>query len=423
MPRGRAAAFMIFVVVIFIHFRIAAIGGYEVTLGQVAALAFVLLTVRSFDHRIMALALCAATFLVGVTALFAPQTSGTDFFRTFGLLVASVTVIGLIFGGRWRSEILLSTTMSRAVLVALLVVAVLSVLQVVSGSVGYAGFFNPFGANQYFHEYNPNLGFTAVPRAHGFYLEPSYNAFMICTMGTFLLVKGYHRVISVTAVVVGLVCTQSVIGFIAIAALTLVALVKARPAVAIMLVAIGGGVAAVTASYVSGRLSTIGTDGTSANYRLLAPIPALLDTLSQAPLGRPLGSIESVLALYDLNMAGVPATSLDNGYYVFIFYFGWIGVALLASLLIWALASFRGRSSYPGATWMPPVWIFMSLAFSGAVLAPEFVFLVGLTYVLSRAVRKDMSLDSQIVDNHRNIQRRSRLNSDTGLSSRVGLIR
>ena len=85
-------------------------------------------------------------------------------------------------------------------------------------------------------------------------------------------------------------------------------------------------------------------------------------------------------------MAGVQATSLDNGFYVVVFYFGWLGILLLLTLLYSVLKISRssGLGSY---NWIAPIWLFSSLFFSGGIVAPEFgimSFLVIASFRLNR---------------------------------------
>ena len=67
--------------------------------------------------------------------------------------------------------------------------------------------------------------------------------------------------------------------------------------------------------YLQDRLGSTAVTGSSANFRLVAPLTVISDTLSNAPLGNFLGSSKEVMATYQLLNGASAGASLDNGVY------------------------------------------------------------------------------------------------------------
>jgi putative colanic acid polymerase len=140
-------------------------------------------------------------------------------------------------------------------------------------------------------------------------------------------------------------------------------------------------------SYLANRLNSTYTVGSSANYRLIAPQEILQDVLSKDLLGRPLGSIQETVGSYGSLNGIETGTSLDNGFYVIIYYMGWVGVCVLLALaLLTVRGAFRPQGHFRSIAlvWLIPPWLLGSLLFSGGIVLPEFV----ITTVLLLAVYK-----------------------------------
>ncbi|MDZ8170738.1 putative colanic acid polymerase WcaD [Microbacterium xanthum] len=310
-----------------------------------------------------------------MNALFSGQDVGAgDFFGTFLLVVATVLLFALasqpprITASQWQS-------VAKGLRFSVYVIAVLSVLQVIAGAAGSESFFNPWGDRQYLYRYQPLLQFNAVPRAHGFFLEPSFCAFVVGTVFFTLVVLRAVNWLVVVSVAATLAATRSATALALMLILLLVAAIMVRRArlfslIAVVFLVLGVG------EELHRRFTSIGDVSSSGNYRLLAPLPVLEDVLIHRPLGAPMGSVEETLSRYDLLNGAAVGTSLDNGFYLLIFYFGVVGIGfILALCLLAAIVFVRLRRLGLTLGALVPFWMLGSLAFSGGIFLPEYVLL------------------------------------------------
>lgn len=382
--RMRISVNLAVITILFQHFQILEVGGYPVTLGFLAGVGLVCALARTIPFVPVTLTAAIFMALTGITALMNVSVPSEGYFGTMALFLVTILILGFAFGD-FRSEIVGSASFANAILACLAILVALAAGQVALGTLGSDVLFNVFGEHQYLRQYDPQLGMVQFPRAHALYLEPSYAAFVIGTLGVALINFNRHRMLAVALAVTGMVACQSTIGLLLVVTIFVLIAMRSRPAVVLVMVA-----ALVTILYFSGeylaiRLATINQDGSSAYYRIVAPLDVLIDVLRNNPLGMTLGSVESVVGTYGLQMAGVHATSLDNGIYVVVFYFGWLGVvALVVGLAVMARSVFirlRTRSDY---SWITPIWIGASLLFSGAIMAPEFAVMTWFVLVTFR---------------------------------------
>jgi len=416
MNRQVASAIALIVAAIFPHFVLFNINNFEVSLGLFGGLVFMALVIRVLPLVPLSLALGALFLLVGPPALLSRDLDTTRFLQTTALMILSVATVTIGATARLRREVIISRPVMRAARASLYTISLLSVVQVVTGLKGIDFFFNPFRGYQYLHPYDPRLGMVTVPRAEGFYLEPSYDAFMIGALAVVIVCVSGWSVPVVAAAFAGMLASQSVTGFLVAGVMICLLVIRARPVIVLGMVALVAVAWVTVGSYLIDRLSTIGQVGTSANYRLLAPLPAIGDILSQGIWGDPPGSIEQVLSRYGLQMAGVQATSLDNGYYVLPFYFGWFGMVALVVLCWWAIATVI-RAPKGSRSWIVPVWIVGSLGFSGGIVAPEFAFMTLLAVVAFRVAReKEDENGSEAERDRGHLQRPPRPRTDASIT-------
>ncbi|MET3800917.1 putative colanic acid polymerase [Clavibacter michiganensis] len=344
----RREAWLMGVAIIGQHFMIVQAAGYPVTLGLLVGVPLILLLSRGgYAHRLI-LALCAVVALTASAALVTGM-EGSDplsFLRTLALFVLAVIV--LVAGSAGLDPgFIRSTAFSTAISVTLLLVVGLSVLQVAVGTLGSEAFFNVFGRFQYLYEYQPYLQFNPIPRAQGFFLEPSYDAFVIGTLTLISLLTGRHFRGTIAVGILGILMSRSATGLLLLLIIGVVVALRSRPGASIVVLSGLAVVGIASGTYLQARLESFSTSGSSTNYRLVAPLQVLGDTLLHTPIGHALGSVSNILLGYDLYNGAELGTSLDNGLYVLVFYFGWIGVVLIAALAVMALRAMlrSGRST------------------------------------------------------------------------------
>ncbi|MGG6380030.1 putative colanic acid polymerase WcaD [Paenarthrobacter sp. NEAU-H11] len=410
----RLVSFLTFVSIIFQHFTLFNLASFEITVGLVAGLAVVFLLIEKIHVKLVAFCWISLAALTSAAAISSPITVPINYVQTFALFVLATFIVASSFGPI-HVGIVKSEAFSRSLLLALAAVVAISIGQVVLGTLGSSLLFNPFGTHQYLHEYKPYIGIVQFPRAHGFFLEPSYNAFVIGSVAAALLcLKRFSKTTTVLTVL-GLIACQSATGLLLLVFLLALVASRSRPAIAIAAAGLIFGVILYAGDYLWIRLLSFGTEGSSAYYRVFAPVEVLMDVLADAPLGMPLGSVEQVMSRYGLEMAGVQATSLDNGFYVIIFYFGWLGVLLLILMLAATLYASRIRSSSAFA-WVAPIWLFASLFFSGGIMAPEFAVMTFIVVARYRSTPRSWHGKTEVnfatQHYHRNLSRFTRSAAD-----------
>lgn len=359
--------------VVFQHYQLILIGTYPLTVGLFLGFGLLFATVERLN---VPGAIGLAFVLVApnaVATIFWPDISepSSKFFSSLLLfVVASLILAQHSVGIRTAAK----EGIIRGAYISLGIVVSLSIGQVVLGSRGSTALFNLWGSHQYLYEYNPELQFNPIPRAEAFYLEPSYAAFIIGTLGIILVANRRRPVLAASMTVVGLLAVRSATGLILFGLILLLWVLLSRSfAVPIALVAtfLAG---SLVWGYLLSRLGSANTNGSSANYRLVAPLQVLGDTLLNTPLGHPFGSIPDVLSGYDLLNGAAVGTSLDNGIYVLVFYYGWIGLIAIClgfGVLIRHVGMAVAQRDAMKA--VGPLWIFGSLLFSGGIMLPEFV--------------------------------------------------
>ncbi|CCE75530.1 putative colanic acid polymerase WcaD [Clavibacter nebraskensis] len=374
----RREAWLMGVAVIGQHFMIVQAAGYPVTLGLVVGVPLILLLSRGGYARRLVLALCAVVALTASAALVTGM-EGSDplsFLRTLALFILAVIVIVAGSAGL-DPGFVGSTAFSTAISAMLLIVVGLSVLQVAAGTLGSEAFFNVFGRFQYLYEYQPYLQFNPIPRAQGFFLEPSYDAFVIGTLTLISLLTGRHFRGTIAVGILGVLMSRSATGLLLLLIIGVVVALRSRPGASIVVLSGLAVVGVASGTYLQTRLESFSTSGSSTNYRLVAPLQVLGDTLLHTPIGHALGSVSNILLGYDLYNGAELGTSLDNGLYVLVFYFGWIGLVLIAALAVLAIRGMlRSRRSTWGA--VTPLWLFGTLFFSGGIMLPEYAVMTAL---------------------------------------------
>lgn len=370
----------VFVAVVFQHFELGRVGGYPITVTLIVGI--VALPFVFPKPRWLPVLTAEAVFLTlaALAALSNIEVLSTEFFGTLALFAFSVAVLTQSAFGA-RPGLVRSRAFQNGLFAALATVVTLSVAQTATGTAKIDVLFNPFRHFQYFYEYNPRLDINPVPRAQGFFLEPSYDAFVIGTLTIALLCVGTRTAFTAVLGTVGMLACQSAsgLGILLVIALILALTSQWRialPAAGALVLVLG-----LLGPYLWGRVYSITNSETSAYYRIVAPVRIVRDVLERHPFGYPMGSVFDVLSSYQLTQAGVPQNSLDNGSYVLIFYFGWVGVLFLMAAVTVTVRVFLTRRSRGGLGWIAPLWLIGSLFFSGAIMAPEFTLMTGIVVV------------------------------------------
>jgi putative colanic acid polymerase len=384
----RVTASVLFVGLLGLHLQFTTILGYPLTVAPVCVLLLALLSTISAKRRIfpvLSSLLLAAPVVIYFVHL--DNVDPTQFVRTFALY--GFTLLALVsFFGRQPTQVIRSGPVLRALQFVLVIVVSLSVFQVLMGLRGSSYFFNPFRSHQYLYQYEPGLTY-AFPRAEGFYLEPAFNALVIIAVGCTLIILEHHPTRNIVLMTLGVATSGSASGLLTLTIVLLIfGLLRRTWQGCLAMLAIGS-VAMFSGDYVVGRLTSVGEIGSSANYRLEAPRRMLQDVLSMSPFGSPLGSIETTLSHYSLANGSAIGKTLDNGYYVLVFYFGLLGIVMAALFASYCIALARRQSRLSLTHWPFGLSLIALPLFTGGIILPEFLLPFGLLLLASRAASQE----------------------------------
>lgn len=368
---------------VFMHFEIAELFGFHLTVGALVGLTMAAYMVRWQLSKRAVLAYLGVNSVLLVTPIASPTYFNLFDFVTTGLLVQSALILLLVSLNGSRRKSLINEG-SLGVKIAFWIVASFSIAQITLSTFFNFSSYNPWGDNQYLYNYFPLPGATGLVRSAGFYLEPSFNAFVICSLTLLVvLVKG-RPLIYMPVSLLAVAATQSATGLIlwfslAAAAIFLNKSSGSRRYIFLLTLPV-----LLAFGYLSQRIGSITLTGSSGNYRLLSPTAVVGDILTNQFFGHPLGSLYEVVSRYQLFQFGAEqSVTLDNGLYVIVFYFGWVGLLMLFGLVVWALSR---KANQPIPTKVPSIvvkfWLVGSLFFSGAIFAPEFALVTFLVIVV-----------------------------------------
>lgn len=370
--------------ILFLHFMLVRLGGFPLTIAPFAAILFLVWNYRLRMSKVallLGLSLLALPPLVHVPSFFSSLTDPQEYLRTFLLWCFNATIIWLALKSRIerdRSHILL-----RAVYVALASVSIFVLLQVLLANfLQVTLLYNLFGNHQYMSPYSLHtLEFSnGNLRGPGLYLEPSFCALVLYTLFTITFLARYRLVPSIVLTALGIAATGSASGILAFVITLALGTMVTRKApamnrwVMIGLVAVSvTGIILLLGSYLASRFFQLNASGTSTYYRLVAPLAVLGDVLRHFPLGAPFGSVERFLGSYQLMNGSNEGKSIDNGSYLIIFYFGWLGLVANLGIVAKAITSFLEKRR---ELMLVMLYMFLSLQFNGGILLPEYAFLL-----------------------------------------------
>jgi putative colanic acid polymerase len=370
--------------IIGLHFELARLGGLPVTVAPFTATIILRATTTLRVPPLAASLLCGVMGYALAIFLITPDgLTATEFFRSFSLLAFSAIVmlsavtLPLRGSGDW---------LAMSARIVLRIVAPFSTAQfLLYEFLANPALYNPWREHQYLYPYDVASQF-GVTRAQGFYLEPSFNAFVLTAVFAILMLRRRIGMSDYVLLCIGLLTTRSLIGLLI--SFTLLFLLLAGPRFAhrpylrplvlgLLPIFMWGALA-----YIVNRIETVSIVGSSAHYRIIAPLNMITDVLRTRYFGMPLGSVDHVYRTYGVLNGSEVGNSLDNGLYVVIFYFGWPGlIALLAGALTITLFLLRQPSSRAITAML---FVFCSLVFSGGIFLPDYQFIIALVVLAAR---------------------------------------
>ena len=402
---------LIAMTIIFLHFMFFSMWGYPLTIAPFALFGFILINYRvvlrgSWRWPVFLLLFPFINLIWSMLGGGNPDV--IHYFRTYALWSYAALSILIAFKSPITKNIGRNAwPIEKIALVCLGILCIFSVAQVmIFSGWGLDILYNIFGEHQYIKQYEISRFASAdVLRASGLYLEPSFNAFVIISLHVICLLARFRLWQSSVLTLLALFVIQSMAGLITFFSIWGVIALnvhfgKAEVAVKhwkklsvanlvlVLVIAYSGGVLgtstglqqfAFRSGYVdtanaASRVMELDVPTSSAYYRIIAPLKVLKDVLVNEPLGKPFGQIEKTLSGYHLLSAGQELTSLDNGMYMLVFYFGWAYIAFL-TFLIYRLTKSLFRPAGLNELILL-AYILLSLPFSGGIMLPEYIFML-----------------------------------------------
>jgi putative colanic acid polymerase len=94
--------------------------------------------------------------------------------------------------------------------------------------------------------------------------------------------------------------------------------------------------------------------------------------LLSSPFGVSFGLMEETLLSYRLENGVNDGTTIDNGWYLLVFYFGWLGL-IVSVIIFFILGKFIVKGDLKLS--LLSLYFLLSPLFTGAIFSPEFLFL------------------------------------------------
>jgi putative colanic acid polymerase len=387
LKKGFARTLALTLTIVCLHFTLVDIGGYPLTVAPFAALMFAVVSYKLEFPRSL-LPLWSLLLAIPFVNLCFPGSSVDlfEFMRTYGLWIFAVTMLLFSAGARLRRRD--SNWVGKAAFASLVILSLYSILQVVLYKyLSLDVLYNPFGSHQYLPlmnsrgQYDVSLYPNNI-RAPGFYLEPSFNAFVITSMLFIITVTNKYRAnFSLVLSGIALLFVNALSGLLIFAYVLLAYLIlhsrrRRQPWVGsvILLVVVITAYMFGTTEYIWERITSGSIEGSSTNYRLVAPLGLLRDVLTHHITGLPFGTVEKVVSGYRMTNSLHQGSTLDNGFYLLVFYFGWLTVAAVVLAVLISAVFYRRWWTLSACYFVG--YLLLSMNYSGGIMAPEYVFVV-----------------------------------------------
>ena len=380
--------------VILMNVTLVSLSAFEITFGTLGCSG--ILIAMASRARIQKAHLAAACgFLAFVALRGMAAESATEYFKSFVQVVVMVAVLLIAFS----AEIPLASSgrvLTRFLLMGMAIVAVLVVIQFLLLNVldvwvlaKPLGQFTARGPGGIPYEPNP---LSAFHRPAGIYSEPSVAAWILTFAFAVAVSSPEHRYRPLAMLfALAALCTLTLSAFFNVTIISLVKLVTQKVpfrrrmfhALALVIGVAGLYVVADTAGILS-RLDEVDRPGSSAYYRVVAPVMLLEDSLPTFPLGHALGQTNyTETKSYMINWEFGSNTNIDNSFLLIAFYFGFVGVAI-SVVAVGYLARLVWLRSAAAAV---VAAILLALSETGALWSPNVALLIALAIMLVRSMR------------------------------------
>ncbi|MGH6898928.1 MAG: hypothetical protein ACREJ5_20665 [Geminicoccaceae bacterium] len=394
------------IALVLMQLTLAAIGDFSLTVAVMACHLLQLYLVTFYwlnrppDWQIMvALVVLAYGLTAGLVARD-PAEFGRSFAHVANLVLTVLICLNVRLGQGREIGRSLAVFCVAAAVAALVIIAQATSFNLLRDFrlAALLGDFSPLGPGGEIYAPSPA---AALPRANGFYAEPSVAGwFMSFAVTLALAARPLHPVLgALTAALCTLaaMATLSLTGILGPALVWLAYLLLVRDrrrfkAIAGLIAALGIGATLYQAHQLGilSRFAHLETPGTSIYFRLTAPYRLISESLERFPFGHPLGQTEFIASRhYYINWEQGSQTNIDNTLLMVVFYFGLLGIACNAAYLLKAAQHLVLRRHVIGLLMLS---LLIALCTTGAGWAHHVVLMIGYAIVVGRFLQGDRLL-------------------------------
>ena len=384
---------------LFLQFQLAYLLNFPITLSLIGLPFFVGALV---DFRLSNKTLLVGCLFIVVTVLNQLLSRNAEnsiqFLRTFLLVLMTVSCIGWSISGKLKKDL---GKKLDAMLIGLVILSGISITQAILGYKYGVFVTNPLGNFSYEYQYKADLN-SSLTRASGLYSEPSFNALVCISYAPLVLSiqTPRKRGIYILILVLYMISTFSLTGILTLGLILFLSVwdgkkIKIFPFLSLLVLL------SLTIDYIFQRINTLNVEGSSANFRIIAPLKAIFEILPLNLAGIPLGSLEPTILEFGFLNGSKVGTSIDNGLLLLILYFGLIGFGIIGIIVFFTISSARKMYKSNLLGWQMVLVPLLSLNFNGGIFLPDFICVMTFMIVTIRFYMTRIEINEEVNRNVR----------------------
>ena len=385
--KSTATIILITIGIIFLNFVLARPLNYPLTIAPIIVLTILPLTLsfkkKSLRYFLVWITVVAFVLLKSIWDLFSISDTQLQFFKTFLLWLFNWTCFLALIVLPIKSRIKLPQ-LSKTYTYLFAAISITCAAQLIIYKItGNIGIFNLWGDRSYADQgYVTKVIEFGALKTTAFYFEPAFCALVMYTLLTARQLSSKVSYIYFPAILAAFYITGSFSGVLCALLVLITAVIfpdnsskKTKNLKIIIGLLVFVFAFYFLADLITTRSMQVFDSSTSTYYRLIAPLAILKDVLTEHPFGMLFGVMESDIQRYSLSNGAAIGKTIDNGWYLLTYYFGWIGILLFISYISIGL---HLALKYRNGSIEAFQFLLLSPFFTGAVFSPEFLFLQAL---------------------------------------------
>ena len=395
--RNRPLPLVIFY--LFLQFQVAYLLDFPITLSLIGLPLFIGALVHfKLSNKTLLIGCLFIVVTIMNQLLSRNAENSIQFLRTFLLVLMTIFSMGWSISGKLKKNL---DKKLDAMLVGLVILSGISITQAILGYKYGAFVTNPLGKFSYEYQYKADLN-SVLTRASGFYSEPSFNA-LVCISYVPLVLSiqtPRKRAFYLLILAIYMISTLSLTGILTLGLILFLSVwdgrkIKIFPMISLLILL------SLTINYVFQRIDTIHVEGSSANFRIVAPVKAILEILPMNLLGIQLGSLERTITKFGFLNGSKVGSSIDNGMLLLVLYFGLIAFGILGSIIFYTISVARKIYKSDLLGWPMALVPLLALNFNGGIFLPDFVCVISFMIVTIRMQLIRIEINEKAIRNVR----------------------